>query len=151
MSHHRFTILPLVIAGLLTGVLFAITALPLHSQIAGQYYDVAQEVTINGTVSAVLTRPAAGMTWGSHLLLTTVSGTVDASLGMWALNGKGALPVTLGQQVELTGVVQTVHNKSVLLARTVKAGGKVYAIRDAHGTPVPPQARERAAQKGETL
>jgi hypothetical protein len=155
MSRNRFTKLSLAISGLLTGLLFATAALPLNAQTAGDshpYYDVAREVTINGTVSAVLTKPVAGMIWGPHLLLATTSGQVDASLGRWGLQGKGALSVTVGQQVELTGVMKTLNGREVLLARTVKAGGKVYTMRNEHGIPVSPQARERgSAQQGEPL
>jgi hypothetical protein len=91
---------------------------------------------------------------GSHLLLTTPSGQVDASLGTFGLRGKGALLVAAGQQVEVTGVMKTVNDKQVFLARTVKVGGQVYTIRNEHGFPVSPQARERAngktPQKGES-
>jgi len=109
-------------------------------------YDVTQEVTLNGTVSSVL---------GSHLLLATTSGAVDVSLGRFGLRGKGALSVAAGQQIEVTGVMKTIKDKQVFLARTVKVGGEVYTIRNEHGVPLSPHARERAsgktAQKGESL
>jgi hypothetical protein len=118
-------------------------------------YDVSKEVTLNGSVLGVLTKPSPGMIMGSHLLLATPSGPVDASLGMFGLLGKGALSVAPGQQVEVTGVMKTLKDKQVFLTRTVKVGGQVYTIRNEHGFPVPPQARERAngktAQKGESL
>lgn len=110
-------------------------------------YDVSQEVTLSGTVSGVLAKPAAGMIWGSHLLLATPSGPVDASLGRFGLLGKGAVSVAAGQQIELTGVMKTISGKQVFLARTVKAAGQVYTIRNEHGFPVSPQARERASRK----
>lgn len=118
-------------------------------------YDASKEVTLNGTVSSVLTKPSPGMIMGSHLLLETTSGPVDASLGTFGLLGKSALSVAPGQQVEVTGVMTTIKNKQVFLARTVKVGGQAYTIRNEHGFPVSPQARERAngktAQKGELL
>jgi hypothetical protein len=110
-------------------------------------YDVAKEVTLSGTVSSVLTKPAAGMIMGSHLLLATPSGPVDASLARFGLRGKGAVKVAPGQQIEITGVMKTIKDKQVFLARTVKAGGQVYRIRNEHGIPVSPQARERASRK----
>jgi ABC-type uncharacterized transport system ATPase subunit len=91
------------------------------------------------------------MMWGSHLMLQTVSGKVDASLGRWGLEGKGALSVTPGQQVEVTGVMKTLRDKEVFVARTVKVNGKVYTMRNEHGVPVSPQTRKRAAEKGESL
>ena len=110
-------------------------------------YDASQEVTLNATVLSVLTKPSPAMVMGSHLLLATPSGPVDASLGRFGLMGKGALSVAPGQQVEVTGVMKTAKDKQVFLARTVKAGGLVYTIRNEHGFPVSPQARERANGK----
>jgi len=125
-----------------------------ETRTAGPFsYDVTQEVTLNGTVSSVLAKPAPGMIWGSHLLLATPFGPVDASLGRFGLLGKDAVSVAAGQQIEVTGVMKTIKDKQVFLARTVKAGGQVYTIRNEHGVPVPPQSRERASRKtaGEAL
>jgi hypothetical protein len=110
-------------------------------------YDASKEVTLKGTVLSVLAKPSPGMVMGSHVLLTTPSGPVDASLGRFGLMGKGALSVAPGQQVEVTGVMKTVKDKQVFLARTVKVGGEVYTIRNEHGFAVSPQARERANRK----
>ncbi len=147
-----------IIAGLLTGLLFAIVAVPLGAQPASEthpYYDKTQEVTLQATVSSVFTRPQPGMIVGSHLLLTTSSGTVDASLGRFGLEGKGALSISTGEQVEVTGVMKTLKNKQVFLVRTVKAGGQLYTIRNEHGIQLSPQSRVRASQqtthKGEWL
>ena len=151
------TISTRTVAGLLTRLLFAILVIPLNAQSTrdcSQYYDVSQEVTLSGKVSGVLARPAPGMIMGSHLLLTTVSGPVDASLGRWGLLGRDALSVTPGQQVEVTGVMKTLKNKKVFVARIVKIGDKIYSMRNEHGIPLSPQARERAiemGQKGQSL
>jgi hypothetical protein len=110
-------------------------------------YGASEEVTLNGTVSTVLLGPSAGMIPGSHLVLATLSGPVDASLGIFGLRGKGAVTVAAGQQIEVTGVMSTIKGKQVFLVRTVKLGGAVYTIRNEHGFPVPPQARMRASQK----
>lgn len=113
------------------------------------YYDLSQEVSLNGTVSSVLTKSSPGMLVGAHLLLDTLSGPVDVSLSMFGLQGKGALPVANGQQVEVTGVMKTFKGKQVLFARSVKLNNHVYAIRNEYGIPVTPQARERASQKAQ--
>lgn len=123
---------------------------------AGQFrYDVADEVTLAGTVSSVLTKGAAGMIAGSHLLLATPNGPVDASLGRFGLRGNGAVSVSVGKQVEVTGVMRTIDSRSFLLVRTVKVDGEIYTIRNVHGLPLSPQARARAGQKtgqkGESL
>jgi hypothetical protein len=116
-------------------------------------YDLSQEVTLNGTVSSVLMLPSPGTVAGSHLLLNTLSGQVDVSLGVSGLRGKDALSVTGGQQIEVIGVMKVFKGEQVFFARTVTVGGHTYAIRNKNGIPVTPQARERArenAQSGET-
>jgi len=144
----------LLIAGLLIGLLLAIASVPLLAQPVGeshQLYDITKEVTLKGTVASVLDKAAPGMMWGSHLVLDTLSGKVDASLGRWGLAGKDALRVTPGQQVEVTGIMKTLNEKPVFLARTVKVNGTVYTIRDQHGVAISPQARKLAAERGKTL
>jgi len=161
MRRSRFiSSTPLIaIAGQLTGLLFAIIfaimfatlVVPLNADDFHSRYDVSKEVTLSGTVSSVLHNPAPGMIWGSHLIVETVSGRLDASLGRFGLEGKGALSVTPGQQIELTGVMKTVRDQKVFVVRSVKANGKTYTMRNEHGIEVSPQARERAAEKGVTL
>jgi hypothetical protein len=147
-----------LIAGLLASLLLAILAVPLLAQSEREshtFYDIAKEITLTGTVSSVLAKPAAGMLFGSHLVLDTTSGQVDASLGKWGLQGKGALSVSAGEPVEVTGVMKTINDKQVFIVRTVKASGQVYTIRNQYGVPRSPQSRERASQKaaqgGESL
>jgi len=154
MRCSRFNNPTRMILGLLIGLMTAILVVPVIAQTADDsrlYYDATKEVTLSGTVSGVLTKPAPRMMMGAHLLLATVSGTVDASLGRWGLQGEAALSVTVGKQVEVTGVMKTLNNKEVFLVRTVKVGGKVYTMRNEHGIPVSPQTRWRAAEKGESL
>jgi hypothetical protein len=160
MRHSRFIsstplIAGLSIAGLPTGLLFVIMfatiVVPLNAADSDSRYDVSQEVTLSGTVSSVLHKPAPGMTWGSHLMIETASGRLDASLGRFGLEGKGALSVTPGQQIELTGVMKTVRDNIVFVVRKVRAGGETYTIRNQHGIEVSPLTRERAAEKGVTL
>jgi hypothetical protein len=143
------------ITGLLAGLLFAMLAIPLAAQSSPELhpfsYDITREVTLSGTVSSVLLKPAPGMVVGSHLLLTTPTGRADVSLGRFGLSGRGALSVAAGQQIEVTGVMKTLKDQPVFLARTVKVGSQTYTIRSEHGVEVSPQARERAAQKGDSL
>jgi hypothetical protein len=89
---------------------------------------------------------------GSHLLLATLNGPVDASLGRFGLQGDGAVSVAAGQQIEATGVMKRIvikgmKDKSVFLVRSLKVGDEVYTVRSKHGFPVSPQARKRASEK----
>jgi hypothetical protein len=114
-------------------------------------YDVSKETTVSGSVAVVLAKPAAGMIMGSHLLVETSSGMLDASLGRFALQGKDAISLTPGQHVEVTGIMKTLNNQQVFLARTLKVDDQVYTIRNKHGVTLSPQARERLSQTGGQL
>jgi hypothetical protein len=151
MRHSRFISSTPLIAGLPTGLLFAILVVPLNAADSDSRYDVSKEVTLTGTVSSVLHKPAPGMIWGSHLMVETAFGRLDGSLGRFGLEGKGALSVTPGQQIELTGVMKTVRDKEVFMVRSVRANSITYTMRNEHGVDVSPLTRERAAEKGVTL
>jgi hypothetical protein len=151
MRPSRFISSTPLIAGLLTGLLFAILVVPLNAADSDSRYDVSNEVTLSGTVSSVLHTSASGMIWGSHLMVETAFGRLDASLGRFGLEGKGALSVTPCQQIEHTGVMKTVRDKEVFVVRSVKANGTTYTMRNEHGIEVSPLTRERAAKKEVTL
>jgi|HubBroStandDraft_6_1064221.scaffolds.fasta_scaffold702672_2 hypothetical protein len=110
-------------------------------------YDVSREVTITGKVSSVLAKPSTGMIMGSHLLIVTSNGLVDASLGRFGLRGDGAPSVTAGQRVKVTGVMRTIKDKPVLWTRIVKVDGQSYTIRNQHGFPLSAQSRKRTNPK----
>lgn len=118
-------------------------------------YDISQEITLSGTVSNILVKAAPGMIVGAHFLFETSGGLVDASLGRFAFEGKGALTLAAGQQIEAAGVMRMIKGRQVLLVRTVKVDGEVYNIRSEHGISMSPQARERAGkntgEKGDSL
>lgn len=139
--------LALSAAMLFIAPLFAQSA-PAAARISGPFhYDATKEVTLNGTVSSVLTKPAPGMIMGAHLMVQTKSGVVDASLDRFALRGYGALAISGGEAVSVTGVMKTLNGKQVLLTRTVKVASEVYRIRNEHGIALSPLARQRLAEK----
>jgi hypothetical protein len=118
-------------------------ALPIYAQTAAVTtkpavplrYDITKEVKLSGTVSNVVKSPTREMKMvsGSHLIVETKTGAVDASLGRFAMRGKGGLSVTTGQQVEVTGVMKTMKGKQVLVTRLVQSDGHTYTIRNEHG------------------
>ena len=143
-----------LIARLLAGVVFAVLVVPLAAQSQGvspQGYDPGKEIKLTGTVASLLSGTRPGMNLSSHFVLTTLSGSVDVSLGRWGFRGKDAPSLTVGQQVELLGVMRTLNNRTVFLARTLNAGGKTYTILNERGVPISPHARERASQQGGSL
>ncbi|MGA3104000.1 MAG: hypothetical protein ABSD53_05940 [Terriglobales bacterium] len=133
-------------------MLFLISsARPVQAQtpvrVAPVFYDVADEVTVSGTVSSIVPRATLGMMPGAHLLLATPSGPIDGSLGRFGLRGAGAVSVSAGEQVEATGVMRTIGGRSVFLVRSVTANGRTYSVRNEHGVLLSPQARQRTGQK----
>ena len=44
-------------------------------------YDVSNEVTLEGTIRSVVSKPTVGMALGTHLMLATSKGPVDAHVG----------------------------------------------------------------------
>jgi len=104
-----------------------------HEPFISLKYDISQEVKLNGTVTTVVTKPTAGMLFGSHLILQTASGSVDAQLGRLRLTGKDAVSVSRGEHVQVTGVIKTLHNQPVLLTRLIEVNGRVYELRNEHG------------------
>jgi len=120
------------------------------SNVESLAYDPAGEVTLNGTVASLIPQGSAGTIAGAHLLLTTLSGALDVSLGRFSLIGKGALSIAAGQQAEITGVMKTFGGKPIFLARSLRVGDRDYAIKNEHGLPITPQARNRASQNRET-
>ncbi len=133
-------------------VYFALILSPLRAETVSKpagplSYDISKEVTFNATVSSVLAKPNRGMLMGSHLLLSTGTGSIDASLGSFGLHGKGAVSVVAGQQVQVIGVLKSLKNKPVFLTRIVRVNGESYAIRNQRGVVLSPEARERLSRK----
>ncbi|MGD1009368.1 MAG: hypothetical protein ABR951_04360 [Candidatus Aminicenantales bacterium] len=100
---------------------------------AAPKYDIAREVTIEGTVASVVTAPSPGMLSGAHAILTTPTGTVDAHLGNYALRGARALSLASGERVKMLGVMTITNGRPVLLVRTAQTGSGLYTIRNTRG------------------
>jgi hypothetical protein len=130
--------------GALVLVAFLLMAAPGYAQTAaaksnpgGPYsYDMSKEVKINATVEKVVTNPPEGTLAGTHLLLQTSAGRVDASLGMLALKGKDAIAIEPGQHVQVTGEMKTLKGGDVFFARTIQVNGHLYMLRNEHGVPM---------------
>ena len=141
--------------GRLAVLALCLFATPIHAQTAEgtpkfappSKYDVAKEVTLIGTVSSVVqkTTPTMQILGGSHLILETTSGKIDASLGAYTMNAEGALSVAPGQQVQVTGVMKTIRDQQVFVTRLVQVNGHLYKIRNEHGFVLAPTPRKSAA------
>jgi hypothetical protein len=129
---------------LLAPPIHAQTAEGTASSVVSPKYDLTQEVTLAGTVSSVVknTTPEMQMLGGSHLIVETTSGNIDASLGGYALKAEGALSVSPGQQVQVTGVMKTIRDQEVFVTRLVQVNGRIFKIRNEHGFVLAPEPRK---------
>lgn len=156
-----------MLAGLLTGLLFAIIPLqPSAQTVAVQHpssfgYDKAHEITVNGTVQEVITKRVPGSPIGMHLLVAGQDGVVDAHVGPY-LSKDVQEALHMGLPVQIVGANEEVHGKQCLLARQLIFGGRMVTVRNENGLLVrvrgPRAARSRpvdnnakTTQKGESL
>ena len=129
-----------MIAGLLTGLLFAIQAVPLHAQPAhsgAQHplvlgYDKAHEITLTGTIEAVKEKAAAGSPVGLHLMVAGSQGKVDAHLGPY-MTKETVEALHTGTLVQIVGAMEKRNGKAFLLARQVIFGGRLVQVRSENG------------------
>jgi hypothetical protein len=130
-----------IIAGLLTGMLFAVVTIPLGAQTAADSraqhplasaYDKAHEITLNGMVQEVVTKHVAGTPFGMHLMVAGPEGMVDAHVGPYLTkNTQEALHA--GLPVQIVGVMEERNGKSFLLARQLIFGGTTVTVRSENG------------------
>jgi hypothetical protein len=159
-----------IIAGLLTGMLFAVMTLPLSAQTAADSraqhpfvpaYDKAHEITLNGMVHEIVTKHAAGSPFGMHLVVAGPEGMVDAHVGPY-LTKDTQEALHAGLPVQIVGAMEEHNGKSYLLARQLIFGGRTVTVRNENGFLAHARAsgvaRSRTAnkntkttQKGESL
>lgn len=136
-----FGLVALLAVSALAVPVMAQTAKPVRRAPVAPQYDVRQEVTLKGTVGQVVTKPSKGMLVGTHMMVTTSSGVVDAHLGEFAMRGKNALKVTPGESVQMVGVMKNSGKEHVFLVRSVKTGSTEFAVRNEHGYLLTPASR----------
>ena len=161
MKCNRITNPVPILAGLLTGLLCAVLAIPACAQAApesyvgrgfGTVYDATHETTLIGTIQEVVTRHVAGSPAGMHLLVAGLEGVVDVHVGsVLSKETKDALHT--GTPVQIVGSTMRLHNKKYFLARELSVGGRTITIRNARGFLVYPHAdrvvKTRTAVKAE--
>lgn len=111
-------------------------------------YDTAKEVKIQGTIQQIQA-VKAGVA-GTHVIIKTQNGSVDAHLGASPAVDAKRLGLSVGQSVEITGMIAAMGGSNVFLARTLVVDGRTMTLRSEHGIPiraVMPQ-KSGAAPKG---
>jgi Flp pilus assembly protein CpaB len=145
------------IAGLLSGLLFAILAIPLVAQPAtevhpglgiGPVYDAAHEVTLNGIIQTVVTKHTKGSPAGMHLLVVGPEGVVDAHVGPF-LNKQAKEALHEGTPIRIVGAKTSIRGKSYLLARQLTVDGRTITVRTNHGFLAPGVSQHRVHSTNE--
>jgi hypothetical protein len=131
----------LVAAMLLT--VAAQAAAPSESSSAGRpasAFDPANEVTVTGTVERFEAHSEGGLL-GLHLLISASGNTVDAHLGRY-FSKENQEALQAGEPVQIVGVNENAHGRTVLLARQVIFGGRVVTVRNERGFIVHPHKQQ---------
>ncbi len=130
-----------LIAGLLSGLLFATMAVSLDAHAAsvsrtgrgfGPVYDAAHETTFEGTIQEVVLKHTAGSPGGMHLMVAGPQGLVDAHLGSF-MSKEAKEVLQPGVPVHLVGANTTEHGKTYFLARQLTVDGKTITVRSPRG------------------
>ncbi len=133
-------------AGLLSGLLFAIIAVPLGAQTApesragqglGSGYDAAHETTFTGNIQELVMQHVAGSPAGMHLLVDGGQGVVDVHVGPF-LTSETKEALHAGTPVQIVGATALLHGKEYFLARELNVGGQTITIRSKRGFLVHP-------------
>ena len=70
----------------------------------------------------------------------------------FVLNGKGALTIAPGANVQVTGVMLTMkNNEQLFVIRIITVGGRTYAIRNERGFPLENPGQNATQSKGAQL
>jgi cell division ATPase FtsA len=97
-------------------------------------YDLSKEITVHGTVQQIETGntdPA-----GLHVILQATQGDIDAHLAISRAVNASSLGLSVGQHIEITGMMATIDGNSVLLARILTTPTRIFVLRSPHGIPV---------------
>lgn len=93
----------------------------------------SQEITVEGTVQKIASKPPSGTPAGTHLLLSTDQGTLDASVGPY-LAKEVQQNLTSGQPVQIVGLARTSSTgHKYVLVRELVLSGEHISIRNQHG------------------
>jgi hypothetical protein len=98
-------------------------------------YDLSKETQVQGTIQQI--DNSEGRTpLGTHILVETSEGIVDAHLGALNKASFEALSLQVGQSVALTGMQESMDNGSVFLVRLLTTPSRIVILRNERGYPV---------------
>ena len=98
-------------------------------------YDLAKEIKVEGTIERIDGFGTSGPI-GTHILIQTTSGVIDAHLGFGAAASRRYLGISVGESVTVIGMMQSVGSGSVLIVRILTTPSHIFVLRNEHGVPI---------------
>jgi hypothetical protein len=92
----------------------------------------SREITVRGAIREVIPTHLAGSPAGVHILIDSLQGPFDASLGSY-LPSEVQQALSNGEQVQVTGVVRTANGKDYLFVRQLSVAGHQLTVRNPQG------------------
>lgn len=128
-----------MLAGAAAGLFIAMAASAQSGQATSSksfvhVYDMSKEIKIEGTIQKIETE-GAGAPIGTHVLIQTAQGIVDAHLGSGAAASPSYLGIGAGDEVALVGMMQKLEGSKVLLARLLTTSDHIFVLRNERGIP----------------
>jgi hypothetical protein len=105
------------------------------TQLSSPVYDINKEIKVQGTIEKIGSN-TSGSSLGSHLLVQTPEGVVDVNLGASMAVSAKNLDLSVGESINITGMMATLGGNSVLLARILTTSNHIYMLRNERGAPV---------------
>ena len=132
---------------LLAAVVGALCAAPLNAQDAAPAtsassstalvpaYNLSKEVKIQGTIQKIdVASPTGPM--GTHVLIQTAQGVVDAHLGYGPAAKPAYLGITEGLNITVVGMMENFEGSEILITRLLQTPTRIFILRNEHGIPI---------------
>jgi len=137
----------------LSALVLSALAAPLHAGNSPEFkrtviaprYDATKEVTIQGTIQELVTKPIPGTVLGGHLMISTSSGIIDAQIGSFILRGPQPFAPVAGQSVRIVGVMANINHRNVFLTRTIETENCTIEVRTPRGFFIIPGMKRHSA------
>jgi hypothetical protein len=117
---------------------------PTTNTVAAPHIDpvITHEITVAGSIQQIITTNTPDL----RIRLLTPQGILTADLGP-SLRKDVKEALTIGQQIQITGTVQTINGQAVLFTRILTFNDRLVIVRNEHAFPVHTTAATLATAK----
>jgi len=119
------------------------------SELSSPVYDLSKEIKIQGTIEKIATNTNNALI-GTHAFVSTSEGVIDVHLGASMAVSAKSLGLSVGESINLTGMMANINGNSVLLARILTTSTRVYVLRNELGVPIRSLMPRAAASSANT-